>query len=281
MEENGQDKLTQALSRERAAIRAAERAAQLQDTLLATVSHELRTPLNTIVGWVHVLRTGALTRAERVRALDAIDRNARVQLRLVADLLDEASLSQGRVGLAVRACDLEVVVRNAMSTLTPAVAARRLLVDMSFANGGLSVRADEARLRQVVWNLVSNAVKFTPAGGRVRIETVRADGQANVRVSDTGEGIEPDFLPFVFDAFRQAPASSKRAGFGLGLALVRQIVELHGGQVDAASPGKGRGATFTVSLPIAADPDDGLSRSDHQQSDARNQARSASDRRDR
>lgn len=278
MEGNAQHKLAQALTRERQAIRAAEHAAQLKDELLATVSHELRTPLNTIVGWVHVLKSGSLTRADSARAIEAIDRNARVQMRLVSDLLDEASLSQGRVVLTVRACDLEVVVRKAVSTLTAAATARGLRVDMHFGVNDLTVQADEVRLRQVVWNLVSNAVKFTPAGGHIEIDAARADDEASVRISDSGEGIEADFLPFVFDAFRQAPASSKRVGLGLGLSLVRQLVELHGGHVDVASPGKGRGATFTVRLPMAAAPSDDLSGTDHQQRHTSDQARAAGDR---
>jgi signal transduction histidine kinase len=244
--------LTRRKTAEADARKVAERASRLKDEFLATVSHELRTPLNAIVGWVHVLKTGSLNHAESQRALDAIDRNARAQTRLVADLLDEAVLSQGLVTLAVHPCDLEILVRNAVASLGAAARARGQRIEMNFESPGLIVDADETRVGQVVWQLVANAVKFTPIGGSIHIETACSADEVSVRVVDSGEGIEPDFLPFVFEPFRQGETGAKREGVGLGLSLVRHIVELHGGTVSAASRGKGRGATFTFSLPMPA-----------------------------
>lgn len=230
----------------------AERASRLKDEFLATVSHELRTPLNAIVGWVHVLKTGSLNREDSDRALDSIERNARAQTLLVADLLDEAVLSQGLVTLAITKCNVEALVRKAVGSLAVAANARGQHVDMTFGCPGLVVDADEARLGQVVWHLVANAVKFTPVGGAIRIEAGCRGDEARIQISDSGEGIEPDLLPFVFEPFRQGVTSAKRKGVGLGLSLVKHIVELHGGAVLASSPGRGQGATFTFSLPKAA-----------------------------
>lgn len=244
--------LTRRKTAEADARGAAERASRVKDEFLATVSHELRTPLNAIIGWVHVLKTGALNHAESTRALDSIDRNARAQTRLVSDLLDEAVLSQGLVTLAVDPCDLEALVRKAVDSLAAAANARRQHVDMIFECPGLVVAADAARLGQVVWHLVANAVKFTPVGGAIRIEAGCRGDEAHVRVTDSGEGIEPDLLPFVFAPFRQGVTRAKREGVGLGLSLVKHIVELHGGVVGASSPGRGQGASFTFSLPKAA-----------------------------
>ncbi len=227
---------------------AAERAGNLTDEFLATVSHELRTPLNAIVGWTHLLKTGSLSRAESTRALDAIERNAHAETMLVSNLLDEACLRQQLAPLTVVLCDLEGIVRSAVGALATAANARGQEVDMIFA-GPLIVHADRARIEQVVWNLVSNAIKFTPRGGHIRVETTCIEHESRVRVIDSGEGIDPAFLPNVFEPFRQGSTSVRRAGVGLGLSIVKQIVELHGGTVSADSPGRGEGATMTFTLP--------------------------------
>jgi PAS domain S-box-containing protein len=238
-----------ALQREQEARAEAERANRLKDEFLGTVSHELRTPLNAIVGWAHLLKGGRLSPGENRQAIDAIDRNARALTRLVEDLLDVSHLIQGRVKLHVAPCDLGPLVAGILDNLRPAADAKHLAVELHNAGSEATVAGDEARLKQIAWNLLSNAVRFTPRGGQIAVGVARDQGRVRLEVSDSGEGIDPKFLPHVFDAFRQGPSYSQRSGLGLGLAIVRHLVELHGGSVRADSPGVGRGSTFTVLFP--------------------------------
>ncbi len=231
----------------------AQAASRLKDEFLATVSHELRTPLNAIVGWAQVLQAGKRDEATLNRALESIGRNAAAQAGLVNDLLDVSRIVSGQMRLDLQPVRLAAVVEAAIETIAPAADAKRIrLVPALGADPG-AVTGDPARLQQVVGNLLSNAVKFTPPGGRVTIHLERGGGQVLLRVSDTGLGISPDFLPHVFDRFRQADSSPTRrhGGLGLGLAIARYLVELHGGHIVAESPGEGGGATFTVALPAA------------------------------
>jgi len=241
-----------AVERAEAARRVAEEASQLKDEFLATASHELRTPLNAIVGWVHVLQTGALADDEqRQKAVNAIDRNAKIQTRLIEDLLDVSRMIQGRVSLTVAPVDLRAIVDAAVETLRPAAAAKGIAVDVEGAGEVLPVIGDELRLQQVVWNLLANALKYTPPGGSVTVAT-RVDGShAVVSLRDSGEGIDPNFLPHIFEPFSQGASTTMRTGLGLGLAIVKRLVDLHGGRITAESQGVGKGATFTVSVPLA------------------------------
>jgi len=240
------------LDREKSARRNAEALNRAKDEFIATVSHELRTPLNAIFGWVSLLRTGALDEARRAHALDVIERNTRAQAQLVEDLLDMSRVIQGNVRLGMEPLDLAVVLDSAMESLKPTADARQITVVSTAPHGLAFVSGDQSRLQQVVWNLLSNALKFTPPGGRIDASVATADLDAVVRVSDSGEGIATDFLPHVFDRFRQENAEVTRthSGLGLGLSLVRHLVELHGGTIAAASDGKGKGATFTIRLPL-------------------------------
>ena len=245
------DERAEALHKAEHARRVAEEASHLKDEFLATASHELRTPLNAIVGWVHVLQSGALTDEEQRRqAVNAIDRNAKVQTRLIEDLLDVSRMIQGRVSLAVAPLDLRTVIDAAAETIRHAATAKDITIAVHSGEQPVRVIGDDHRLQQVVWNLVANAVKYTPRGGRVNVALTRERGRALIRVTDSGEGIDPAFLPHVFEPFRQG-AASMRAGLGLGLAIVRRLVDLHGGRIAAESAGIGTGATFTVSLPLA------------------------------
>jgi signal transduction histidine kinase len=236
-----------------AARQEAERASRMKDEFLATLSHELRTPLNAILGWMRMIRDGMVTGERAERALEVIDRNARTLAQLIEDLLDVSGIVTGKLRLNVAVVDPVTVIAAAIETLAPAAAARRIAVDAALDPAAGAVRGDAARLQQIVWNLLSNAIKFTPADGRVAVRLRRAGGLVEIEVSDTGPGITPDLLPFVFERFRQADSTSTRAhgGLGIGLALVRHLVELHGGSVAAASPGTAGGATFTVRLPSA------------------------------
>ena len=229
-----------------------QEANRLKDEFLATLSHELRTPLNAILGWTHVARAGMLPPPELERALERIERNAQAQSRLINDLLEVSRITTGKFRLEPHTIDLVAVVNNAIEAIGPTAAARRVNLERRIAADTLPTIADPDRLQQVAWNLISNAVRFTPAGGRVTV-SLRRDGDTDeLRVSDTGIGIDPAFLPNVFDTFRQADASSTRThgGLGLGLAIVRRITDLHGGQVSAESAGRGHGATFIVRLPV-------------------------------
>jgi len=242
----------QLLAREQAAREEAEAANRAKDDFLATVSHELRTPLNPILGWAMLLRTRSLDDATSVRALESIERNAKVQAQLIEDILDVSRVITGKLGLDVRPVDLTQVIDAAIDTVRPAAEAKTIQVQAYRDTDVGLVSGDPGRLQQVVWNLLSNAVKFTPNGGRVNIRLERLDSDIQITVSDTGKGISADFLPLIFDRFRQADSSSTRkyGGLGLGLAIVRQIIEMHGGTVRAESRGEGQGATFTVRLPI-------------------------------
>ena len=238
--------------RERADLLVREQEAnRLKDEFLATLSHELRTPLNAIVGWVHLLRTGQLPEDERRHAIDRIDRNAHAQAKLVQDLLDVSRITTGKLHLDIREMDLAAVATNAVDACRPAADARQVSIVTQFG-GAFPTKGDPDRLQQVVWNLLSNAVRFTPSGGRVTVSMSRADGIDTLRVRDTGAGIESQFVPYVFEPFRQADAASTRAhgGLGIGLTIVRRLTELHGGTVAVASDGPGLGATFTVALPV-------------------------------
>ncbi len=232
---------------------AAEAANRTKDEFLSVVSHELRTPLTSMTNWVRVLRVGDADRAPR--AMDAIDRAARAQAKLVEDLLDVSRIVTGRLRLDLRPLDLGPVVRAAVDTVAPTADAKGVRIETDLGRGTF-VAGDPDRLQQVVWNLVSNAVKFTPPGGRVRVRMVPDGGDVRVIVQDSGQGIEPEFMPYVFERFQQAePAASRRqGGLGLGLAIVRHLMELHGGTVHAESEGADQGATFTISLPAIVEP---------------------------
>ena len=246
------DERAAAVERAEAAREVAEEASHLKDEFLATASHELRTPLNAIVGWVHVLQTGALRdEDQRRQAVNAIDRNAKVQTRLIEDLLDVSRMIKGRVSLTVAPADLRSIVDAAVETLRPAADAKAIAVDVEGADDVLPVIGDEHRLQQVVWNLLANALKYTARGGHVAITVSKQDGRAIVAVTDNGEGIDPGFLPHVFEPFRQGASETMRSGLGLGLAIVQRLVDLHGGSIAAESEGVGKGARFTVSLPVA------------------------------
>ena len=246
--------LQAAHQREQRLRREAEELSRLKDEFLATMSHELRTPLNAILGWTTLLRTGRLDAPTAERALETVERNARAQKHLIDDLLDVARIVSGKAQLELTDFDPRQVVESALATMTPAAAARRITLTPELAANAAPVRADFARLQQVVCNLLSNAIKFTPEGGRVGLRLERGPADMQITVTDTGQGISGDFLPHVFDRFRQEDGSSSRrhSGLGLGLAIVRHLVELHGGGVAADSPGEGRGATFTVRIPARA-----------------------------
>ena len=229
-----------------------QEANRLKDEFLATLSHELRTPLNAILGWTHVARAGLLRPADIERALERIERNAQAQSGLINDLLEVSRITTGKFRLDPRPTDLVAVINNAIEAIGPTAAARKVAIARQFAAEALQTIADPDRLQQVVWNLISNAVRFTPAGGQVTISLTRDGDTDELRVTDTGIGIDAAFLPNVFDTFRQADASSTRThgGLGLGLAIVRRITDLHGGHVSADSAGSGHGATFVVRLPV-------------------------------
>ena len=241
-----------ALLREREAREEAERADRLKDEFLATLSHELRTPLTSVLGWATLIRSGDIDEANYAIALETIERNARLQARLIDDLLDVSRIITGNLHLELRPIDLSPVVEAARDAVRPTAEAKGIQMRTSLGASECSIKGDSNRLRQVVWNLLLNAIKFTPRGGSVTTRLSCNDSSVLLTVADTGEGIDPDFLPHVFDRFRQAEGSISRrqGGLGLGLAVVRHLVELHGGSVRAASAGKGKGATFTVELPL-------------------------------
>jgi len=233
------------------ALRVAEAASSAKDDFLATVSHELRTPLTPILGFARMLRTGQLDADGVERALASIERNAQLQSNLIEDILDFARIVAGKLRLDVRPLDPAVVVEAAVDVVRPAAEAKGVRIQAVLNPAAGPVAGDAARLQQVVWNLLSNAVKFTPKGGRVQVRVERVNSHVEITVSDTGEGIAPDFLPYVFDRFRQADNSNTRrhGGLGLGLAIVRQLVEMHGGAVTVHSGGLEQGSTFAVNLP--------------------------------
>ncbi|HEY9671757.1 MAG TPA: PAS domain S-box protein [Waterburya sp.] len=240
------------LERERSAREEAEVANRIKDEFLAVLSHELRSPLNPILGWSKLLRTGKLDATKTAHALETIERNAKLQTQLIEDLLDVSRILRGKLSLNMAPVNLAVKIEAALETVRLAAQAKSIQFQIRLDPTTRPVLGDSTRLQQVVWNLLSNAVKFTPEGGQVDIRVEYSASQAQITVSDTGIGIAPDFLPHVFEYFRQADSTTTRkfGGLGLGLAIVRHLVELHGGTVQADSPGEGQGATFTVSLPL-------------------------------
>jgi PAS domain S-box-containing protein len=238
--------------RERVLRAEAEEANRTKNEFLATLSHELRTPLTAMLGWTRMLRLKELDDATAERAIETVERNAKAQAQLVEDLLDVSRIITGNMRLDVRPLELLPIIEAAMDSVQPAANAKLIKLEASLDPRAGPVSGDAARLQQIVWNLISNAVKFTPKGGHVSLRLERADSHVEINVSDTGQGIGKDFLPFVFDRFRQADGSTTRmhGGLGLGLAIVRHLVELHGGTVEVESPGIGQGATFKVRLPI-------------------------------
>ena len=242
------------LERAEEARREAEAATRAKDEFLAVLSHELRTPLNAMYGWVRMLAAGNLDEAGQKRAVEVIERNVEVQTKLIEDILDISRIVAGKIKLEPRPLDLVALLKTVVETARPNAEQKNLQIVTDFAPERLSVIADAERLQQVFSNLINNAVKFTTKNGRITIKLTADAEQARVTVSDTGIGIAPDLLPFVFDRFRQADGAPNRrsAGLGLGLAIVKNLVELHGGQVQAASDGEGAGSTFTVQLPLKA-----------------------------
>ena len=254
---NAERELSQALVRERAARAEAETANRMKDEFLATLSHELRTPLTAMLGWARLLRSGELDTDTAARAVETIESNARLQAQLIEDLLDVSRIILGKLPLGVRPVELAMVTEAALDAVRPAAAAKCIRLSRVLDPTTGLVSGDPDRLQQVVWNLLSNAVKFTPSKGQVEIRLERVGRFAQITVNDTGKGISAEFLPFVFDRFRQADSSSTRVhgGLGLGLALARHLVELHGGSVHAASAGEGKGSTFSVQLPLLSNED--------------------------
>ncbi len=240
------------LAREKATREEAERANRVKDEFLAVLSHELRTPLNPIMGWAKLLQSNVLTPEKQRYALETIERNAKLQTQLIEDLLDVSGILQGKVSLNIAPVDLAGVIGAAIETVRLAAEVKSIPISTQFTSNLGPVLGDAGRLQQVVWNLLSNAVKFTPPGGKIAVILDRVDTKAQITVTDTGKGIEPDFLPYVFDYFRQADSTFTRkfGGLGLGLAIVRHLVELHGGTVKSHSAGEGQGATFTVCIPL-------------------------------
>ncbi|OUL27274.1 hypothetical protein BV378_11655 [Nostoc sp. RF31YmG] len=240
------------LQREQIARETAERANQIKDEFLAVLSHELRSPLNPILGWTSLLRNGRLDVAKTTYALETIERNAKLQVQLIEDLLDISRILRGKLSLNVIPVDLNVVIKAALETVRLAAEAKSLQIQTTLSPKVVTINADAGRLQQVVWNLLSNAVKFTPNGCQITVGLTIVENHAQIQVSDTGKGINPDFLPYIFEHFRQEDGATTRkfGGLGLGLAIARQIVELHGGTIQAESSGEGQGATFTVKLPL-------------------------------
>jgi signal transduction histidine kinase len=245
-------RLEKTLEIEQVARREIEEAARLKDEFVMTVSHELRTPLTSIAGWVQILETGKLDAGQAKTAIETISRNARVQARLIDDLLDVSRIISGKLRLEVREVDVARLVRDAVSIVQPAADAKSLRLEAALDPEAGTIAADPDRLQQILWNLLANAIKFTPFGGRVVVSVRRRGRTIEITVRDSGSGIATDFLPHVFDRFRQGDASAQRShgGLGLGLAIVRHLVELHGGTVTAESGGAGQGATFRITLPI-------------------------------
>ena len=243
------------LVRERAAREEAERAGRSKDDFIAALSHELRTPLNAILGWMQMLRQNTVPETRRMEAVEIVARNANALARLIEDLLDISRITLGHLELSRTDVDLNAVIRAAVQSLAPSAHDKRIRVETDLEAGLPTVTGDAHRLQQVVWNLVSNAIKFSAEGSSVEVRSSLADGRVQVSVRDHGEGIDPAFLPSVFERFRQAdPSPSRRhGGLGLGLSIVKQLVELHGGTVEARSDGPGTGATFTIQLPVPVD----------------------------
>jgi PAS domain S-box-containing protein len=242
------------LQREQVARAAAETANRIKDEFLAVLSHELRTPMNPILGWAKLLRNGKLNDTKVTLAIETIERNAQLQVQLIDDLLDISRILQGKLSLSSTPIQLSTVLRAAIETVRLAAEAKALSIQPLFPSSDLVVQGDGGRLQQVIWNLLANAVKFTPPGGQVEVELSQVEMNAQIQVRDTGKGIKPEFLPYVFEHFRQEDGATTRkfGGLGLGLAIARQIVELHGGQIRVESLGEDQGAIFTVQIPLAS-----------------------------
>ena len=249
-----EEQLMRLLNREQAARREAEMANRAKDQFLATVSHELRTPLNAISGWIQILLKREVDRQFLAHALEVVDRNVRMQTKIIEDILDVSRIITGKLSLSITKVNLAPVIEAALDSVLLAADAKGIRLEWELDPDAGPVSGDPGRLQQVVWNLVSNAIKFTPKGGVVNVRLARVDSFAEITVSDTGQGISGEFLPHVFERFLQADSTStrKHGGLGLGLAIVRHLVEMHGGTVSAASEGEGRGATFTLRLPLTA-----------------------------
>jgi PAS domain S-box-containing protein len=252
--QRAEEERAQLLVQEQKARAEAENLNRLKDEFLSTVSHELRTPLNAILGWSQILRAKRADAATMNRALETIERNARSQAQLIDDLLDVSRIITGKIRLNVRTVELLPVIEAAMDTVRPTTDTKNIQMQSVLDPAAGPVLGDSDRLQQIVWNLLSNASKFTPKRGRIQVCLQRINSHVEIVVTDTGQGISAEFLPYVFERFRQADSSITRSfgGLGLGLAIVRQLVELHGGTVHADSPGEGQGATFTVKLPLMA-----------------------------
>ncbi|HEX8834379.1 MAG TPA: PAS domain S-box protein, partial [Abditibacteriaceae bacterium] len=242
------------LSREQKAREEAESANRIKDEFLATLSHELRTPLNAILGWSSMISDGGLSEDDKVQGIEIIHRNARLQAQLVEDILDVSRIVTGKLRMDVQVVNLQTVIEDAVESMWPAINAKGIRFQRVLDSGASMVAGDPNRLQQVVWNLLANAIKFTPRAGRVQVRLERVNSHVEIIISDTGLGVDPAILPHIFERFRQADQSSTRShgGLGLGLAIVRHVVEMHGGAVEADSPGLGMGTTFTVKLPIIA-----------------------------
>jgi PAS domain S-box-containing protein len=243
----------QLLESEREARAQAERASHLKDEFLATVSHELRTPLNAILGWAQILRHDQIKADTLKKGLSVIERNAVSQSRLIEDILDMSRIITGKIRLDVQEVDLHDVIADTVETVRPAAEAKEIFIQKVLDPRAGQVRGDPNRLQQVAWNLLSNAVKFTPKGGKIQVSLERVSSHVEMTVADTVQGMDPEFLPFAFDRFRQFDGSTTRehSGLGLGLSLVKQLIDLHGGQVSVSSPGRDQGATFVVKLPLS------------------------------
>jgi signal transduction histidine kinase len=244
--------LRETVERERVARAQAEEATRLKDEFLANLSHELRTPMNIIIGWAHLLRNGPLSDEQKARAAEAIERAARSQAQLIEDLLDVSRIVTGKFRMEMQDVDIGLVLKSAVDNLRMVAGAKQIIVSLAQEAGDVRIKGDPDRLQQVFWNLLSNAVKFTPANGCIDVRMHKTEADVIVTVTDTGVGISSDFLPHVFDRFRQADSTSSRqhTGMGLGLAIVRHVVELHGGTARAESPGENNGSTFVISLPL-------------------------------
>jgi signal transduction histidine kinase len=252
--QRAEEERTRLLAREQKARAEAEAANHAKDEFLATVSHELRTPLTSILGWTRLLRLREPDPAALARGLETIERNAKSQAKLIEDILDVSRIISGKLGIEARPLLLGPIIEIAIDAVNPAAEAKAITIKVDLDTTVPEVRGDPTRLQQVVWNLLSNAVKFTPNDGEIRVQLMRSGECARLVVSDNGCGISPDFLPFVFDRFSQAERhmTRKHGGLGLGLAIVRHLVEMHGGLIEVESAGEGRGATFTVDLPLTA-----------------------------
>jgi two-component system CheB/CheR fusion protein len=242
------------LEQEQSARQQAEKANRVKDEFLANLSHELRNPLTPILAWAQMLRSAKLKEAETDRALEVIERSAKAQAQLIEDLLDISRITNGKLQLCISPIDLQVVVQRALEGVQLSATAKHIEI-VSHLNSA-TVLGDRDRLQQVLWNILSNAIKFTPAGGRVEIVMQDLENHAEVRVTDTGKGIKPELLPYIFDRFRQGDSSTTKTdqGLGLGLSIVYHLVEQHGGTVQAESPGEGQGTTITLRLPLLPSP---------------------------